>query len=115
MNTPLKSQIRISGSVAGCALRGDFDVWSREPFLTAVDELLQRGVCRLVLNMRRVRFLSSSGLSALIKARNLLHQAGGELVLSQASAEVTGTIALLGLDHRLMQRNSDESAVFALS
>ena len=110
----MKNSIQIRSGVARCAPRGDFDALSREPFLDSVEELLTHGINRLIVNMRRVRFLSSSGLSALIKARHQLRDAGGELVVSQASNDVLGTLAVLGLQDILVQRSSDDSAELSL-
>lgn len=79
-------------------LRGEFDSWVREPFLAAVEDLLAQGARRLRLDLLRVRFLTSSGVGAILRARRLCRRMDGELVLHRGSRAVRGTLEALALD-----------------
>lgn len=102
------------GSAAVYALDGEVDAFARTKLLTRIETYKRRGVRRLVINLTGVRFLSSSGLSALIRARQVLREAGGELVLASPSSAVRATFEALGVESILPLYRDDATALSAL-
>jgi anti-sigma B factor antagonist len=96
------------------ALRGDFDAYVSRPFLDEIERLREEGRSRIVLNMRRVRFVGSSALGALIRARRACREGAGDLILSELSAVVRQAIGLLGLEEVFAVHENDAEAVQAL-
>ena len=87
------------------ALDGEVDAFKREALLTETEALIEGGVRHLVVNLRRVRFINTSGLGALIQIHRQLEQLGGRLIVSQPTDPVWQPIELLGLDRVLSVRH----------
>ena len=100
---------QMSGDVAKLILKGDFDVFSREEFLGEIDRLMARGARRLVIDMRRVPFVSSNGVSALLGAHVRLRRVGGSVALAHPIREIRETLELLGLSDRLPVLDGQEA------
>jgi anti-sigma B factor antagonist len=55
----------------------------------------------LVLDLRGVRFLDSTGLKAIFKARSLAHERGQKFAVTQGSTQVQRLLSLTRLDRHL--------------
>jgi anti-sigma B factor antagonist len=55
----------------------------------------------LVLDLRGVRFLDSTGLKAIFRARSLAHERGQKFAVTQGSAQVQRLLSLTRLDRHL--------------
>lgn len=86
------------GGVTLLEFSGEFDAFNLPPIQKAVDEILDRGETRLVLQMHRLTFLNSSALGYLIKVRRRAQEAGGDCVLAQPGKFVRKLLATVGLD-----------------
>jgi anti-anti-sigma factor len=69
-------------------LKGEFDSFVTNAFSNEIAKVNADGVHRIVLNMRLVKFVNSTALGAMIKARKQCRASGGDLVVSQPSARV---------------------------
>lgn len=103
----------LSGIVV-LTLKGEFDSFVTNPFSNEISKVQAEGVHKLVLNMRLVKFVNSTALGAMIKARKACRKAGGDLVVSQPSAAVREAMESLGLDRLFSIHDDDEAAVAAL-
>lgn len=95
-------------------LKGEFDSFVTNAFSNEIQKVQDEGTHRIVLNMRLVKFVNSTALGAMIKARKGARQAGGDLVISQPSAAVREAMESLGLDRLFSIYDDDESACVAL-
>jgi len=94
----------IQDQVAGrmrLEVRGDFDTFVVAPFGEHVEQLVAEGHLGLDLDLSRVKFINTRAVSALLAARRLLAERGGELRLVAASGVVAWTLATLGVEHLL--------------
>jgi len=103
------------GDVGRVILTGDFDVFSRDEFLGEVDRLTALGARQLVVDMRRVRFVSSNGVSALLGANMRMRRQGGSIALAHPAREIRETLELLGLSDRLPVLDGSEAFGVAMS
>ena len=87
--------------VAVLSLRGDFDSFACPPFFAEIQRMLDDGITRVAIDLRRVSFVSSRALGTLIRARLLLRKHGGGLVLRRPSRAAREAIAILGLEQVL--------------
>jgi anti-anti-sigma factor len=55
----------------------------------------------LVLDLRGVRFLDSTGLKAIFRVRGLVRERGGKFAVTQGSAQVQRLLSLTRLDQHL--------------
>ena len=76
----------------------------------AVDDLVQQGHARIVLDLDAVEFIDSSGLGALVGAHKAVQQSGGDLRLVAAPNQVRMVLRLTNLDQVLPNHASAEEA-----
>ncbi len=92
-------------------LRGDFDSFVVRPFRESIEGMLAQGVRHVVLNMRLVKFVNSSGIGTLVRLRSQLIALGGELRLSQPSPACHEAITALGLAGHFPIHDDDQLAL----
>jgi len=103
----------LSGIVV-LTLKGEFDSFVTNAFSNEIAKVQEDGTHRIVLNMRLVKFVNSTALGAMIKARKLCRAAQGDLVISQPSPAVREAMESLGLDRLFSIFDEDEKALAAL-
>ena len=106
----MKLHIDRDGSHLHLTLRGDLDAHVRDAFLEKALQLVDEGAERLTLDMTRVRYITSSGVGALIRLRKALQRLGGSLLLTRASHEVLHTLELLGLSELFLPAGAARGA-----
>lgn len=79
-------------------LRGEFESVASAAFSERVDQLLADGHTDLVVGMRRVDYINSTALGALVRARQATIALGGSLTVARPSDIVTQLIRSVGLD-----------------
>lgn len=91
----------IEGGIANLALRGELDLAGAPMLERSLLELERRGPRRLVIDLRDLRFIDSTGLRLLLAANTRAQERGGELVLRPGDAtvqrvfDVTGALEVL--------------------
>ena len=70
-------------------------------FRRAVEEVLQRGGLRLILDLSRVAYVDAAGIGELVRAERLVTGAGGELVLADVPRRVDDLLGMYGLRRNL--------------
>lgn len=99
------------GSVVLLALKGEFDAFVCPAFMEMMEALARNGPRRVVLNMGGLRFINSTALGTLLKARKTLSTAGGELVISSPSPAAGKVLSELGLETVLPLFEDDAAAL----
>ncbi|MBK9384224.1 MAG: STAS domain-containing protein [Planctomycetes bacterium] len=92
-------------------LKGEFDAIFFPRFNEEVESLLAEGRSWVVVNLRFVRFINSTALGAIIKAKKAATAAKGDLVISQPSAFCKDVLQKVGLDKIIKVFEDDEVAV----
>lgn len=95
-------------------LKGEFDTFYCPALMQEVEDLVERGVNHLVLDMRLVKFINSTALGAVIKAHKRCRAEGGELVVSQPSPFVRDVISKVGIDKLIAMHDSEQEATKAI-
>src|SRR5262249_12626567 len=99
------------GGIVVLTLKGEFDTFVTSAFGHEITNVISEGAHSIVLNMRLVKFVNSTALGAMIKARKQCLAAHGHLVISQPSPAVREAMESLGLDRLFQIFEDDESAV----
>jgi anti-anti-sigma factor len=99
---------------ATLTLKGEFDTFYCPALMEEVEDLLERGVNHLVLNMRLVKFINSTALGAVIKAHKRCRAEDGELVVAHPSPFVRDVMTKVGIDKLIDLHDDDASATKAL-
>ena len=99
------------GNVVLLTLKGEFDSFVTNAFGNEIAKIQDEGVHRIVLNMAQVKFVNSTALGAVIKARKTCRNAQGDVVISAPSQPVRDAMDSLGLDRLFAICDDDESAI----
>jgi anti-sigma B factor antagonist len=85
------------------ALSGEVDLAQSDKVVARGESLLQTAVAgqRLVIDMSKVRFIDSSGLSGLLRLRRLAEQRGVGVSLRAVPDQVAALLRLAGIDQVL--------------
>ncbi|MFG2721828.1 STAS domain-containing protein [Streptomyces sp. NPDC048416] len=86
-----------TGGIRVVSLAGEIDYDTGEALRRALD-IVDTPRPRLVVDLRQVTFLDSTGLNILITARRDLGEAGGWLRLAAANETVMRTLRIVGID-----------------
>ena len=86
------------GVAATMRLSGEFDVACESIFAAAAGEALTEDTRELLVDLRDVSFIDSSGIEALCAARRDAERSGGSVVLRAPSAAVVRVLEVTGLD-----------------
>jgi anti-sigma B factor antagonist len=78
------------------ALRGELDVADAASVVTALTEFLARER-QVIVDLEELEFIDSSGLHALVRAREPARRAGGDLLLAAPQQQVLRVLALTRL------------------
>jgi len=98
----LAVEVRRDGAAATVVAEGQLDMATTDELRDAATEA-REGVDRLVLDLRRLDFIDSSGLRALVELRSETERAGVGFVVQatdgpvRSALEATGLSALLGV------------------
>jgi anti-anti-sigma factor len=95
-------------------LKGEFDTFYCPALMQEVEDLVERGVNHLVIDMRLVKFINSTALGAVIKAHKRCRAEGGELVVAHPSPFVRDVITKVGIDKLITLHDTEEAAVKAV-
>ncbi len=110
----MKIETQLASGYALLRLAGDFETYAVGEFLAAIQAARDSGRTRVVLNLRRVKFINSTGIGAVLRARKELKSVGGGLALARSSGFVRQVFGKLGLDSVLPQYEEEEDAAEAL-
>jgi anti-sigma B factor antagonist len=83
------------------ALRGECDLAAEENLDAALDDVQSRGPVRVVIDLRGLRFIDSSGLRVILRAKARSAQTGGTLELIRGPEPVHRVFELTRLDREL--------------
>lgn len=83
------------------AVAGEVDLASAPDLQRSVEDALAAGAQRLILDLRSVTFMDSTGLRVLLTTHQRLQESGGSLALVAAEGPVTRLMSLTGVDQRI--------------
>ena len=98
MNTALSIETQLlDGEILAAVLGGSLDSVTTDQFNQAIQSHLDQGRTKIILDCRRVNYISSLGLGSLVALRARLRKKGGEALHGMAAEAVR----LVGLDKLL--------------
>ena len=96
--TDLAIDARTAGAWDVVAVRGEIDLSTSPQLRAALEHALDRGAQRILVDLRDVHFLDSSGLAVLLGGLERSRERGGELAIVCAEGAVLRVLAITGLD-----------------
>ena len=85
------------GPVVTVAVAGELDLATAPELLNRVNDLIEAGHHRVVLDLRDLTFCDSAGLSVLARIRKKVAQFDGALTLARPSSIVRAVLELTGM------------------
>ena len=79
-------------------LGGKLDAESTDYFFTCVQDEIENGHHKIVVNCSDLGFISSVGLGALIRARSRVAKAGGQIFLARVDSAIMNVLSIMNLD-----------------
>src|SRR5688572_22871555 len=93
--------MRIGADILCIVLDGSLNATTTEEFNQAIKSHLDQGQSKIILDCRRVEYISSIGLGSLVALQARLRKKGGEVKLAGLNGLAADTIRLVGLDKLL--------------
>jgi anti-sigma B factor antagonist len=103
---------RQHGDVGVIVVRGRLDPGNPDPLEAAVRALLEKGTTKILMDLRSVSYISSTGIGSLIKAYREAHRKDGDVRLLNPSQCVRHILQISKLDG-MFQVFTDERAALA--
>jgi anti-sigma B factor antagonist len=102
MKTALSIETQmLDGDILGIVLDGSLNTTTSEQFTQAIQNHLDQGRTKIIIDCRRVEYISSLGLGSLVALQARLRKKGGEVKLAGLYGLAADTIRLVGLDKLL--------------
>ena len=93
---------------------GEVDLHSAPALQAALDDVIAAGATTLVLDLRHVLFIDSTGMSVVTAAVKRLRDGGGSFVIASDKPEVLRVFRITGLDRFITVRGSLTAAMDAV-
>ncbi|GMA18091.1 STAS domain-containing protein [Arsenicicoccus piscis] len=84
--------------LAVLAVTGEIDIATSTQLRQAIDEVVRAGAIDVVLDLRQVTFMDSSGLSVVVGRLKMLRRVDGRLSVVGADAKIRRIFEVTGLD-----------------
>ncbi|HHY37876.1 MAG TPA: anti-sigma factor antagonist [Clostridia bacterium] len=106
---------RVRGNVLLLRLEGEFDLRTAEQFRRVADEALENEKVRhVILNLRGVSFLDSSGIGAILGRYKRLRKNAGVMILVGITPQILPVLEISGIIRLLPVYDSEAAALGAL-
>jgi anti-sigma B factor antagonist len=102
MKTSLSIETQLlDGEILGIVLDGSLNTTTSDQFNQAIQNHLDQGRTKIIIDCRRVEYISSLGLGSLVALQARLRKKGGEVKLAGLYGVAADAIRLVGLDKLL--------------
>ena len=88
--------VRNENTVTVVSVTGSIDGFTSDEVLNSLEEQIQAGARKLVLDLCGVDFISSAGLRSILQAQKSLRQAAGDMRMSSSQERVMRVLKLSG-------------------
>ena len=92
-------------------IKGEMDSSNLDRVKAAFDEIFNRKVFQVVVNLERTKYVASSGIGCLIGGFTTAIKNGGRLVMASTPLQVMEVLTLIGLDGVLRFAKDEASAL----
>ncbi len=96
------------------AVRGEIDLFTAPELKKTLQEAIENGATRVVVDLSETTFLDSTALGVLIGAVKRLRSRDGSLVIVNTDANIAKTFEITGLDQIFTIVDTRDAAVEAL-
>ncbi|MEA2213081.1 MAG: anti-sigma factor antagonist [Solirubrobacteraceae bacterium] len=108
MQSDFRVEVRTEGRAAVVVVRGELDLATSPELEDQLRRIWDTGSEQLVIDLRELEFMDSTGLSVIVKAHQRLTDEGRRLTLVRGSQQVQRLLDLTGVSERLQLVNTPE-------
>ena len=102
MNTALSIETQLlDGEILAVVLDGSLNTTTTDQFNQAIQNHLNQGRTKIIIDCRKVDYVSSLGIGSLVALQSRLRKKGGEVKLAALFGVAAEAIRLVGLDKLL--------------
>lgn len=109
----MKISVDESGPVAVVSVEGNIMQEYVTLFRSRLSDLLERGKCRIVLNLAGLSYMSSMCLAAIVDIKTRSVKCGGDIVMACANDLVANLLAITNLNKKIALYATLEDALAA--
>lgn len=91
-------------------LQGFLDAHTFEQLEAAVNQLFQRKIYEIIMNLAKIEYISSAGAGVFIGSLATAQESGGKIVLAQPQENIREVFDLLGLSQIFAIATDNETA-----
>jgi len=107
----MKVVIRDSGDVKIIDIEGELDSNSSDEAQEHITQLLDQGVNKIIINLKKLEFISSAGLRVLLLTAKNLKKNGGELRICNTNDQAQTIFGIGGFDTIFVIFNAESDAL----
>ncbi len=108
MQSHFRVEVRNEGQRSVIAVSGELDLASSATFEEELARVVDSTDELIVVDLRELEFMDSTGLSTLVKAHQRAEQAGKRLGVVRGSQQVQRLLSLTGVEERFVFADSPE-------
>ena len=113
--TKLKAKKKmLKDDVTLLALNGELDAHTAEGLEKILQDIFAKGCCKIILDLRKLAYISSQGISVLMSALLQAHDCQGNLVLLRPSPMVRAVLEMVAATEIFSMANNQAAALQAL-
>ncbi len=107
----MEYQIRELNSIHVIDLSGDFDLYEATEFKTRLKTWISSGVKKMVVNLKDLRYIDSSGIGALISGLQQMFKVGGKFKIAGLHQDLRRSFELANLVRLFEIYSTDDDAI----
>ena len=111
----MKINVKENKEIRILEVSGEIDFYSSRDLRQKFQEVLDKKASKLLVDLKKVSYIDSSGLATFVEALQRMNQAGGKLVLMGLTAAVRGVFEIAKLDSIFILADSEERAASVLT
>lgn len=105
---------KINGIVV-IELEGDLDAFTVQEIRRRLNEMMEEGTDRIVLNLSKLRYINSTSIGVLVGRLRRIRERGGDIVLAELNPRINRIITLVGGRRLFRIFNNEQKAIEELS
>ena len=111
----MKINVKENKEIRILEVSGEIDFYSSRDLRQKFQEVLDKKASKLLVDLKKVSYIDSSGLATFVEALQRMNQAGGKLVLVGLTAAVRSVFEIAKLDSIFILADSEERAASVLT
>ncbi len=113
MQSHFRVEVHNEGRASVIAVSGELDLASSAALEEELTRVIQSSVALVIVDLRALEFMDSTGLSTLVKAHQRADEAGQRFVLTRGPQQVQRLLSLTGVAERLELADTPEELLAA--